>query len=108
MYGACCISQANCAECGTHNIGTAIARALRKGCISGSKNDRLLRPVRLLPIINLLRTKMGAGEDLRPRAQWPRFKLPLHHAEPFTGQEASCWEKHEMEREIALMTVCAA
>jgi NMD protein affecting ribosome stability and mRNA decay len=23
------------------------------------------------------------------------------HAEPFDGQEASCWEKHQMEREIA-------
>jgi len=24
-----------------------------------------------------------------------------YHAEPFAGQEESCWEKHEMEREIA-------
>jgi hypothetical protein len=53
-----------------HNIGTAIAVDLYEGYIPGRKNDRLLRPVRLLPIINLLRTKMGAGEDLRPRAQW--------------------------------------
>src|SRR5216684_1448009 len=54
-----------------HNIGMAIAVGLYEGYISGRKNDRLLRPVRLLPIINLLRTKMGVGEDLRPRAQWP-------------------------------------
>ena len=31
-----------------------------------------------------------------------------YHAEPFAGQEASCWEKHEMEREFARMTGCAA
>jgi hypothetical protein len=24
-----------------------------------------------------------------------------YHAEPFVGQEGSCWEKHQMEREIA-------
>jgi hypothetical protein len=24
-----------------------------------------------------------------------------YHAEPFAGQSESCWEKHEMEREIA-------
>jgi len=31
-----------------------------------------------------------------------------YHAEPFAGQEGSCWEKHEMEREIARTTACAA
>jgi hypothetical protein len=24
-----------------------------------------------------------------------------YHAEPFAGEEAACWEKHQMEREIA-------
>ncbi len=24
-----------------------------------------------------------------------------YHAEPFAGQEGSCWEKHQMEEEIA-------
>jgi len=31
-----------------------------------------------------------------------------YHAEPFTGQEESCWEKHEMEREHARARACAA
>jgi len=35
----------------------------------GGKNDRLLRePMRLLPIRDRRRAKMGTGEDLRPRA----------------------------------------
>ncbi len=31
-----------------------------------------------------------------------------YHAEPFEGQEGSCWEKHEMEREIVRTTAYAA
>jgi hypothetical protein len=31
-----------------------------------------------------------------------------YHAEPFTGHEVSCWEKREMEREIARTKACAA
>ena len=31
-----------------------------------------------------------------------------YHADPFAGQQRSCWEKHEMERESARMTVFAA
>ena len=31
-----------------------------------------------------------------------------YHAEPFAGQEGSCWEKHEMEREIVRTTARAA
>jgi hypothetical protein len=27
-----------------------------------------------------------------------------YHAEPFAGQEGSCWEKHQMEQEIARTT----
>ena len=27
-----------------------------------------------------------------------------YHAEPFAGQEGSCWEKHQMELEIARTT----
>ena len=30
------------------------------------------------------------------------------HIEPFTGQDLSCWEKHELEREIARTTAHAA
>jgi hypothetical protein len=29
------------------------------------------------------------------------------HAEPFDEQEGSCWEKHQMEREIARTAVTA-
>src|SRR6266481_4661782 len=31
-----------------------------------------------------------------------------YHAEPFEGQEGSCWAKHEMEREIVRTTAYAA
>jgi hypothetical protein len=31
-----------------------------------------------------------------------------YHAERFEGQDGSCWEKHEMEREIARTTAYAA
>jgi hypothetical protein len=31
-----------------------------------------------------------------------------YHAELFAGEEASCWEKHLMEQEIARTTACAA
>jgi hypothetical protein len=46
-------------------IGTEIAQQLLRDGIRESKNDRLLREtVRLLPIINRVRAKMGTGEDL--------------------------------------------
>jgi hypothetical protein len=31
-----------------------------------------------------------------------------YHAEPLCGQQESCWEKHEMEREIARTAAYAA
>jgi hypothetical protein len=31
-----------------------------------------------------------------------------YHAEVFTGQELSCWEKHQMELEVARTTARAA
>ena len=31
-----------------------------------------------------------------------------YHSEPFATQEGSCWEKHQMEREIARTTANAA
>jgi hypothetical protein len=31
-----------------------------------------------------------------------------YHAELFAGQEGSCWEKHQMEQEIATTTATAA
>lgn len=36
----------------------------------------------------------------------PRYHR--YHAEPFAGQHESCWEKHEMEREIARTSAYAA
>jgi len=53
--------------------------------------------------------RSSIGEDQR----WVRQKIYnprpdgndttyLHyHAEPFSGQTESCWEKHQMERELA-------
>lgn len=52
--------------------------------------------------------------------RWVREKIydPAHgggepgyhryHAEPFAGQQESCWEKHEIEREIARTRAYAA
>ena len=31
-----------------------------------------------------------------------------YHAEPFATQQESCWEKHQLEREIARTTAYAA
>jgi len=31
-----------------------------------------------------------------------------YHAEPFAGQEESCWEKHQMEQEPARISAHAA
>ena len=51
--------------------------------------------------------------------RWVREKIydPVHdsydpryhryHAEPFAGQPESCWEKHEMEREVARIAYAA-
>jgi hypothetical protein len=30
-----------------------------------------------------------------------------YHAEPFAGQQQSCWEKHEMDRELARTSYAA-
>jgi hypothetical protein len=37
--------------------------------------------------------------DPQPNGQDPAYHH--FHAEPFGEQEESCWEKHQMEREIA-------
>jgi hypothetical protein len=31
-----------------------------------------------------------------------------YHAEPFVGQEGSCWEKHQMEKEVARLSLMRA
>jgi hypothetical protein len=33
-------------------------------------------------------------------SQAPAYRY--YHAEPFVGPEESCWEKHQMEKEMAL------
>jgi len=52
--------------------------------------------------------------------RWVREKIPdsaldgrdpsyhRYHAEPFGEQEGSCWEKHQMEREIGRTAAYAA
>lgn len=44
--------------------------------------------------------------DAAPVGHEPAYHR--YHAEPFGGQQESCWEKHEMEREIARAHACAA
>jgi hypothetical protein len=41
-----------------------------------------------------------------PASQSARYNR--YHAEPFDLQEGSCWEKHQMEQEIARTTTYAA
>src|SRR6267154_2257895 len=102
------ISQANCAECGTDNFGMAIARRPCEGCIQGAKM------IVWLDECDYCRSSIFSGQ------RWVREKIydpalngrdpsyHCYHAEPLAGEEGSCWEKHEMEREIARMTVCSA
>jgi hypothetical protein len=35
----------------------------------------------------------------RPDSWGPTYRH--YHAEPFAGEEGSCWEKHQMEKEFA-------
>jgi hypothetical protein len=53
------------------------------------------------------------GSSIGPGQRWVREKIHdpsrnggdasyrRYHAELFAGQEVSCWEKHQMEQEIA-------
>jgi hypothetical protein len=50
---------------------------------------------------------MGTREDYESTlGQDPRHHR--FHADLFTGEELSCWEKHQMEQDIALTTARAA
>ena len=59
------------------------------------------------------RSSIAAGQrwvrekiyDPRPKSQDPAYRH--FHAEPFRGQEESCWEKHQVEREVARVAVAA-
>jgi hypothetical protein len=58
--------------------------------------------------------------SIEPGQRWVREKIydpalngrdpsyNRYHAEPFAGQQASCWEKHQMELEISRTTSRAA
>lgn len=43
-----------------------------------------------------------------PRADARDASYRHFHAEPFSGQNESCWEKHQMERELARTARTAA
>jgi len=71
-------------------------------------------------VARLLREVPGPTRSLIVSGQrWVRKKIyeptlnghdpsyHYYHAEPFAAQEGSCWEKHEMEREM-IRTVYAA
>jgi hypothetical protein len=51
---------------------------------------------------------MGAGEDLRTALNGRDPRYHRYHADLFDRQEVSCWEKHQMEQEIARTTARAA
>jgi hypothetical protein len=40
--------------------------------------------------------------DPAPNGRDPSYHR--YHAEPFVGQQGSCWEKHQMEQDIARTT----
>jgi hypothetical protein len=44
--------------------------------------------------------------DAGPNGREPSYHR--FHAEPFTGQDLSCWEKHELEREAVRNSAYAA
>jgi hypothetical protein len=95
---------------GTDSIGTTIALlAFPKGEIRESKMIDCLGSQ-----CDYCRSSIASGQ------RWVREKIydpalnsrnpsyHCYHAEPFEGQEGSCWEKHEMEREIGRTTAYAA
>jgi hypothetical protein len=47
-------------------------------------------------------------EDLRPALNGCDSSYHRYHAEPFAGQEGSCWEKHQMDGETVRTTPRAA
>jgi hypothetical protein len=44
--------------------------------------------------------------DPAPNGRDPRYYR--YHAEPFAGEDISCWEKHQLEKEIARTNSLAA
>jgi hypothetical protein len=58
------------------------------------------------------RSSIVSGQRwVREKIYGPALNNPSYHryhSEVFAGQEVSCWEKHQMEREIARTTAYAA
>jgi len=89
------------------NNGTVIALA-----DSDTREGKMI--VSCVRQCNYCRSSIASGQ------RWVREKIydptlngrdpsyHCYHAEPFAGQEGSCWEKHEMERGIVRTTAYAA
>src|SRR6516225_8095672 len=63
-----------------NSFGRTEPKVLDVGCNPAGprrKSDRLLLSMRLLPLVDRVGAKMGAREDLRSRARWPRSKSHL-------------------------------
>jgi hypothetical protein len=100
-------SPVKCADHDTTIIGTAIALTFEGMQVQGgSVMDCCAQ-------CHYCHSPIGSGQ------RWVREKIydPAHHddpsyhryhAEPFAGHEESCWEKHEMEREIVRTNAHAA
>jgi hypothetical protein len=94
----------------TDSIGKAIAEPARRGMKSG----RAKMIDCLASQCDYCRSPIASGQ------RWVREKIydpglnslrpsyHCYHAEPFEGQQGSCWEKHEMERETVRITAYAA
>jgi hypothetical protein len=95
----------------TNTIGTAIAELASSRDVNPGEqkmNDSFASQC------DYCRSSIASGQ------RWVREKIynsalnrrdpsyHCYHAEPFEGQEGSCWEKHEMEREIVRTTAYAA
>jgi len=43
-----------------------------------------------------------------PTFTWREPRYHRYHAEPFAGEDESCWEKHQMQQELARTAAYAA
>jgi hypothetical protein len=69
---------------------------------SGEKNDRLrCKVLRLLLFVHGGRPTMGTREDLQRPIDSRDIAYRHYHAEPIAFHGGSCWEKHQIEREMA-------
>lgn len=101
-------SQAKCGDYDTATTGTAIALTFGGMQVQGGS------VMHCCAQCDYCHSSIASGQ------RWVREKIhdPAHrghdpsyrryHAEPFAGHEESCWEKHEMEREVARTKADAA